>query len=664
MIYRLIKPDWARRKLANGELNPNFKVDIPISVNVLEGNFSSSEIENLNKLGFNVYFFPNGPKNSNIHKDKDVKFLNGRLIDDFNFIFVDMDLKDGKYKNKVEFLKKVSNFPIKPHLTFDSGNGIHVYWKIKNLKREEYLIAQFALINYFQTDDSVWTVLQLMRYPGSINTKVYGEPKPTRVIPELSTFTETEITDFPTNFFLIAEDQKLKASNHINKLEGKVQIILPKNVNCDELPDSFVDLMINNNNIFALFKDPRSLCNDRSRADMKLAKFLADAGFNRLELLQILANTEKALEKGACRMQYAELTVEKVLRGKVETFCNVRDRLKKLNEMNRKLKEPVRGPYYFDSGVLMDPWRKGQLLGLISGPGIGKTSLTLKIFKDMILNNQDDDEIFIFFSLEMSEEEIIDRWLVLNKNDDHNVLDRLYVVSNNDDEGNPRNIGLQEIHDFAMQIKQETGKNIKAIGIDHIGIISTHIDIRKKHTFGVESEKNTGIGNIRALSANLLASQLKPLSKMLDSFIIVLTQTTKGKGQGDNPIDKDGAYGISQYENIMDYVMTVWQPLMRIQKSIPERFLAWQYAKIRNKKKGDKVDVYLRQLLTYNLDTGDLTPTSDLEFAKFQEYLPLAIDARKKLEKNAVDDYSRTYSDNQNTSRTQSILNNMSTGDN
>ena len=100
MFYRLIKPIWAKKYKANGEKNPEFVRDLTGEPNTYEGCFSREFIEEKNKLGFNVYYFPNHPS-TNVY-EQGIRHLSGKHIDTFNFVFVDMDLKDGIYKDSRE----------------------------------------------------------------------------------------------------------------------------------------------------------------------------------------------------------------------------------------------------------------------------------------------------------------------------------------------------------------------------------------------------------------------------------------------------------------------------------------------------------------------------------------------------------------------------------
>lgn len=634
-FYRLIKPDWAKPKLANGEANPKFVREFQ-GPDVREGaGFTPEYLREMNQLGYNIYFFPNHPS-KDVYAEGAI-WLAGRMIDTFNYVFVDMDLKDGIYKTKEEFLDVVSRFPLKPTMVVNSGNGIHVYWQMKDLTRDAFVITNLALINHFKTDESVFTVLQLMRLPGYFNTKKHDNFVPAEILKDFSSEKVYSISDMPQEIYNMPQEAVLRGQRHLDKLDGKLTMDLPALDTIDELPDRFLEWIKDPKNkpAYSMFYTPAEGGRDRSSADMSLANVLFKAQFNRKEALAVISNTQKALSKGANRFSYAESTVNKVYLEKFSTkFRTVGELLTSPTAM-KNLGQAMRGTWYFDTSVLGYPWRKKEVMGLIAGPGVGKTTVVLKWIKDCIENNPDNDDIHVFFSLEMPAAAIAERWRRL-VGDNSPLSNRLYVVGNEDEGGNPRNIGLQEIHEDCEELKKCTGKALGMIAIDHIGILSKHIDTRKKHTFGILSETEGGWGEVRPLSLNSLATQTKVLAKMLDAFVIVLTQTTKEKGVGDRPIDKDGAYGISQYENIMDRIITIWQPLMRVQNQTKTRFLAWQYVKIREKHKEDKIQTHEPKLLTFDLDTGDLKITTQDEYAEFTRLLPAAIQIQEDLSKKKM----------------------------
>tara|TARA_R110000868_G_C10973188_1_gene771533 strand:+ start:68898 stop:70928 length:2031 start_codon:yes stop_codon:yes gene_type:complete len=657
MFYRLIKPDWAKRTLTNGEPNPKFIKEIPGYGDVIEGCFDNDFISQKNHEGYNTYWFPNRPS-ENIYT-KDIKFMSGKYVDTFEYVFVDMDLKDEIYASKQAFFEVLSAFSIKPSMVVNSGNGVHAYWKMSNLSREEYVLTQMALLHYFKTDPSVWTVLQLMRVPGSLNTKKIDEFKDVQIIDELSSnATYENIGVFPPEIFNIPEELKFKAQRHLDKLDGKLTMEF-KDVNLEELPQSFLDLAEKNEKVRNLFEDPYSY-GDRSGADMALANMLFNANMVKDEALQVLCNTQKALSKGAYRKEYAQGTIAKVYSDRVQKpqtqqkpdiNTSIAARPNKFKNVGEIINSDdpilrgrlVNGPVYLDMRALIKNWRTTQVLGLLAGTGVGKTAKTLWIFKEIIKNNPENDGIFSFHTLEMPVKEIADRWLDLVGKDSP-WSNRLYIIGNEDEvTGDPRNLGLQEIVEDVQELEKQTGKKVISMGVDHFGIIAKHIDTRKKYTFGILSEDQGGWGDVRTLSANRLATELKSVAKILDVFLIILSQTTKEKGVGDLPIGKDGAYGNSQFDNICDYIISIWQPLMRVHKDTPHRFLAYQYAKIRHKHKNDTLTELEPKLLTYQSDTGDLTCPTEDEYMAFKEMLPRAQEARQNEQKKQVNEYSRTF---------------------
>lgn len=599
--------------------------------NTHEGyNFTQEFIKQKNDEGYNCYFFPNHPS-TDVYA-AGVVSLAGKHIDVFNFIFVDMDLKDNKYASKEDFLKTLGNFPIKPTMVVNSGNGIHAYWAINGLTRDEYVFAQLALLKYFDTDPSVFTVLQLMRLPGTNNTKRHNDYVPAVVLEEHSSNQNYDLTQFPQEIFqALTEQEIVRGQKHIDRLEGRLTVNAPEFVNLDEVPDIFFDFINEDRNkeSLGLWMDPKGTYGDRSGADMKLANILYKNNFNKKEALAVLSNTQKALSHPN-RIHYAEMTIDKVYTEKlVSKFLTVGQRNRTIDE-DKNLGDLVKSTGYFDTEVLGNPWRKRELTGLIAGTGVGKTTVTLKWMKDAIQNNPDTDDIYVFFSLEMAVGEIVTRWNKLVGKDSP-LADRLYVIGNETEKFEPRNIGLQEVLEDCKELKKLTGKNIGMLAIDHVGIISKHIDTRKKPTFGIDSEQNSGYGNIRTLGLNSLCSQLKVLCKMLDTHIIVLTQTTKEKGVGDLPIDKDGAYGISNYENIMDRIITIWQPLKLVQHLSKVNFLAWQYVKVRSKHQDDKIQTNEPKLLTFDLVSGDLRATTQVEYEEFTRLYPTTIEMRDAM---------------------------------
>ena len=150
---RLISPKWLKQE----------RPDLP---NVLEGMFHDDEIKAYNEAGYNAYYLPNHPR---IYpKDTSVS---GNHVDVYNCVFVDCDLKDGRYPTKDAFLETIVAANIAPTRIVDSGNGVHVYWNVSDLDAMSYLRFQRRLMRLFKTDEAVGQLFQLMRLPGTMNTK-------------------------------------------------------------------------------------------------------------------------------------------------------------------------------------------------------------------------------------------------------------------------------------------------------------------------------------------------------------------------------------------------------------------------------------------------------------------------------------------------------------
>jgi hypothetical protein len=539
-------------------------------------------------------------------------------------------------------------------MVVNSGNGVHAYWKVDDLDRESFVLTQLALLQHFKTDESVWTVLQLMRCPGFRNTKNPQNYIMTELVNPFSSGKTYCLKDFPKEIFNLEDKLREKAKRHIDRLEGRVDVSFIHDVNAEELPEEFYDLMLDNDAVAKLFHDPESY-KDRSAADMKLTNALYKKGLTKKQALSVVCNTQKALEKGPERVTYAAHTVDKVYTSRSKfNFRPVSQVIKDLDKEPET--EKVRGPRYLDEAVLGEPWRKQELLGIIAGPGVGKTAKAMNIIRDIIKNNPENDDVFIFFTIEMPEKQIIKRWQAL-VGEDSSLNDRFYVIGSQDSEGNPLNVGLQEIYTICKDIKTTTGRNIGALVIDHFHIISPHVNINITPTFGAETAR--GNGPIRTHERNEIASQLKSLVKSLDTFGIILSQTTKEKGVGDTPVAKDGSYGTSQFEWIMDRIITIWQPLMRVQGLSETKFLAYQYVKIREKTKQDRINESDYKLLVYNMDTGNLRIPNGSEYEIFAELLPQALERREAANKNKGVDKGVSYSIQDLTQSIDKALNNL-----
>jgi len=266
----------------------------------------------------------------------------------------------------------------------------------------------------------------------------------------------------------------------------------------------------------------------------------------------------------------------------------------------------INGPSEMD--CLTRRWQRGDTTGILSGSGTGKTSVVLYILKHILLNNPTGYVAFV--SLEMTASEIAEKWFKSTE-DYPEIADRFYIIENYDDEGRSKELSTSDIKLELAKLKGVLDGTLHAFVIDHFHEINSN----------------------GALDLNPIAKELKNIAVELDSHGFILSQTTKGKGIGDVPVPKDGCYGTSRYEWLMTNILTVFQPLRRVQSECDLPILGWQYSKIRYKNASDKVKENMNYLLKFDFDTEDLLPLTRDDKTKFTMYYEKVLELRQNEEK-------------------------------
>jgi hypothetical protein len=267
----------------------------------------------------------------------------------------------------------------------------------------------------------------------------------------------------------------------------------------------------------------------------------------------------------------------------------------------------VNGPKKID--CLQRPWHRGDMTGILAGSGVGKTSYSLYILKHILQNNQ--TGVVAFVSLEMTADEIAEKWEKMTV-DCPEISDRLYIIENYDESGKCKELNVGLIKHELRKIKEVLNETLIAYVLDHLHEISLDGAIK---------------------DYNPVCRELKNMTVELDSHGLILSQTTKGKGGGDCPVPKDGCFGTSRYENLMTNIITIFQPLLKVQKEANLPILGWQYAKIRYKNKGDKVRENMNYVLYFEYDTEDLRELTRQEKADFSMYYEKVLELRQNEEK-------------------------------
>jgi KaiC len=581
MIYRLLSPKW---------------MNLP----TLEGEFSNEEISKYNARGYNVYCFCNHPSGEYTSP------ISGADINVFNFCFVDMDLKDQKYASKDDFIQVIGDYGITPTRIVDSGNGVHAYWKVSNLDAMSYLRFQRRFMRVFKTDEAVGHLLQLMRVPGTMNTKIEGKPVPCELLYESNESYSAERLDelLPP---ITTEDEKY-CQTHYNNTRG----INKDSIDIDDkLPPKFGKFLRDNTEAKALWSEPTD---DRSKSDYRLAHLMFASGFTKEEAASVLVNSAKALDRAPFhRRSYATNIIDKIWTFELAedktslTLSNtVKDILLKAGDTLKGI--PFRCHERVDNTI--HGFRLGQVIGLVAGSGVGKTAYALNMFRWFAQKNPDYHHFFI--PLEQPANEIADRWKSMC-GDDTSLHEKVHVMSNYNDDGSFRHLSFDEIREYIEKFQKISKCKVGCVVIDHIGAL------KKKGKDGENQDLMT------------ICHQMKSFAIATNTLLVMQSQSSREKaGIGDLELNKDAAYGTMYFEAYCDYLITLWQPLKRCasEEACPA-VTAFKYCKIRHKKKGDIIQEDVPYYMAFNSETEqmqDLTQDQEVSFAFF---LPKATNKRK-----------------------------------
>jgi len=526
---------------------------------VKEGKFSLKEIQQLNVQGYNIYTLPNYPKDYDSSTT-----IDGTHIDCFNWVFVDCDLKDGKYGSKEEFIEAIGMSGIAPARVVDSGNGVHVYWRILDLDAKSYLRFQRRLTRLFNTDEAVGQIFQLMRLPGTLNTKKGLPGTPCEILFENDQVYTSEQFDklLPT----ITREDEAYCVQHYNRTykldQTDIQIT-------EEMPAKWGKLLLVNSEVKGLFVDSTS---DRSKNDFRLGNVLKANGFSKEEAMTVLMNSAKASQRSPIhRVSYAQNIVNKIWTDEVDTdTLDLSSSVKDISNRSNNNLEGTRLRCWKYLDDTQAGFQLGHVLGLVAGSGVGKTAMALNIFMGFVTSNHDYDHFFV--SLEQTDKEIAARWQAMC-GDNTSLHDRVQVIMNYGPNGEFRDLSLSDIRKYILKYQKVTSRKVGCVVIDHIGVLCNTNKLGQDE--GVKQ----------------IAKEMKSFAIETQTFLVMQSQTSREKaGIGDLELDKDAAFGTSVFENFCDYLVTLWQPFKRSYSAGAPTVMAYKFCKIRHKKQGvDKI---------------------------------------------------------------------------
>lgn len=603
MIYRFIPPKWLKDKL------------FPV-----EGYYTFEEALAFNEQGYNVFSFPNYPSQASYEaipvKDNGEKarFLNGTDVDTFEYVFADMDLKEGIW-TKDSFIAEVLNFQLLPTRIVDSGNGIHAYWRVVDLDPMTFLRLNRRICRRFKSDEAVSTLNQLMRVANTINTKNPDDYKLAEVIWDESSIEYTSEMLHNALPPIQLEDEEY-CKHHYDQTYNSEEIASHIN---EEIPVKFMQLVKTNKEMSDLFYRTHK---DRSKADFRLGHLMLANNFTKEEAIAVLMNTSKASERTKHhRYTYASNIVDKIWlfeKGTEEQKKDVKlsRSVKEILEQSKNAPQKTR----FKCHKLIDAtdhgFRLSEVMGFVGGSGNGKTTCSMNFFKWFAEENP--EYIHVFASLEMPDVEIAERWANMVQGDDY-LNDKVHILGNYNEDGTYRNLALKDIQEYIIGLEKTTGKKVGCVIIDHIGVL------KQEKSRGGEYDGLVGV-----------CMGLKSFAIATNTFLIIQSQTSRAKnGIGDIELDLDAAFGTSNFEWYCDYVMTMWQPLKRVyDRASNMTVMAYKLAKIRKKNvKKDLIKADKVYSMMFDPDTELLrAPTSD-EYKQIDHWSKIASQLRNKDKK-------------------------------
>jgi hypothetical protein len=187
--------------------------------------------------------------------------------------------------------------------------------------------------------------------------------------------------------------------------------------------------------------------------------------------------------------------------------------------------------------------------------------------------------------------------------------------------------------------------------------LSDKIDTTVEPHFDASTDINSGRGKIKTISTKEMCRIMKVVAESLNCFLVVQNQSTiERAGHGDTPMGLNAAYGAANYAWFCDYIITVWQPLKRVQSETALTASGWQYSKIREVGTNDATREYTRHSIYFDIPSGDFRPLTEIEEDEFNTFVEKANALRKADTDNKTTQYTNSPNARDNFQRILSLV--------
>ncbi len=205
--------------------------------------------------------------------------------------------------------------------------------------------------------------------------------------------------------------------------------------------------------------------------------------------------------------------------------------------------------------------RPGNILTLLAGTGVGKSAIAQNILQNYTRNT---GELTIFFSLEMSTEEIFERELQMEFDlkgdeiesnflyDSKNIKQKCSAIAQlqNNFITVTQRIDISHLLLYVEAVEKEVGRKVGLLCVDYLALLKNNLFEKEEYL---------------RITDNML--KLKEYAKLLDIPIIVLSQVSRYDIKTSENLSLHSGKGSGEVENTSDILLTLEKTDIKSSKS-------------------------------------------------------------------------------------------------